>query len=120
MAHRTIAPDRWAEFLASFGRSHESWLVELRGPGDAPDRQVALRDLRVEEGDDEDDLRVVVCYGEYERPNELVLRGLRRVDVELVDGVEHGLELAGRAATLTLQLRTAIAPELVDDVLRRS
>lgn len=117
MTPRTIAPERWPELLASFARSHESWLVELSGPADAPDNHVALRDLRLEPGDEQGP-RVVVEYGERQRPCRLVLRGLRRVDVDLVDGVEHGLALAGCSATLTLQLRTTIAPELVDGLPR--
>jgi hypothetical protein len=123
---RDLPRPEWAEFLESFSRQHEGWLVRLETRrstgtrGEAPEAGGARRQQPLESvsylPDGGGSIRVVL--GDSAAPVGRTLAAPRRLRlIENETGAHEGLEFdADDGTSLSIRFRSAILPEMVDGV----
>jgi hypothetical protein len=116
-----IPSGEWNNFLQSFARRHESWLVVFEtaeGPArrSAQTGQLRLKSIAVEE--EGAGTKLIFIEGETEESVvSHVIRNPTRISVTQTDeGADESLLINTRSGSTRLRFRSAILPELVDGV----
>ena len=121
---REIPREEWVEFLDSFSRQHEGWLVTVEVLGEEIGAQVEAAELPLEgitaelKGSAEDSISITVGL----TPAERVTRNITAPTHVRIEQAENGadmalqIEAADEAMTL-VRLRSAMLPEMVDGVV---
>jgi Family of unknown function (DUF5335) len=121
---REIPREEWAEFLDSFSRQHEGWLVTIEVLGEEIGSQVEAEAKPLEgitaelKGGGKDSISINVGLN----PSEHVTHNITAPTHVRIEQAENGADMAlqieseGGATTL-LRLRSAMLPEMVDGVV---
>jgi hypothetical protein len=123
MKTQEIQKKEWTEFLDSFSRKHEGWLVrmEIFGPeigAQVEERELALKGITHEWNEKEGDTITIMTGA---KPNDHIthsIAGPTQVSLEKTDeGADAALAIkSGDGITTLLRFRSAILPEMVDAV----
>jgi hypothetical protein len=121
---REIPRDEWVEFLDSFSRQHEGWLVTVEVLGAEIGAQVEAQELPLQgitaelKGGDEDVISVILGGGSAERVTHNI-KGPTHVRIEQTkDGADMTLQIESDDGVATLvRFRSAILPEMVDGIV---
>ena|SRR5438270_7560212 len=121
---REIPRDEWAEFLETFSRQHEGWLVTVEVLGAEIGTQVEAEEKPLagitaeQKGGSENSISVTVGL----TPAERVTHNIQAPTQVRIEQTENGadmalqIESAGGVTTL-VRLRSAILPEMVDGIV---
>lgn len=121
---REIPRREWVEFLDSFSRQHEGWLVTVEVLGAEIGAQVEAQELPLQgitaelKGGDEDAISVILGGGATERVTHNIT-GPTHVRVEQTEeGADMTLQIeSGDGVTTLVRFRSAILPEMVDGIV---
>lgn len=121
---REIPREEWAEFLASFSRQHEGWLVTVEVLSEEIGAQVEVEGKPLEgitaELKDGGEDSISIAVGP--TPAERVAHNIQAPTHVRIEQAENGADMAlqieseGGATTL-VRLRSAMLPEMVDGVV---
>ncbi|HEY0323119.1 MAG TPA: DUF5335 family protein [Pyrinomonadaceae bacterium] len=121
---REIPREEWAEFLDSFSRQHEGWLVTVEVLGEEIGAQVEaegkpLGGITAELKDNGEDL-ISIIVGL--TPAESVTHNITAPTHVRIQQAENGADMAlqiesSDGATTLVRLRSAMLPEMVDGVV---
>src|SRR4051812_38059876 len=118
---REIPREEWGEFLDSFSRQHEGWLVTVEVLGEEIGAQVEAQGVPLEgitaelKGDGKDSISITVGL----KPSEHVTHNIQAPTHVRIEQAENGADIAlqiesSDAATTLLRLRSPMLPEMVD------
>jgi uncharacterized protein DUF5335 len=121
---REIPREEWAEFLDSFSRQHEGWLVTVEVLGEEIGAQVEAQGVPLEgitaelKGSRKDSISITVGLN----PSEHATHNIQAPTHVRIEQAENGADIAlqiesSDAATTLLRLRSAMLPEMVDGVV---
>jgi hypothetical protein len=121
---REIPRDEWAEFLDSFSRQHEGWLVTIEVLGTEIGAQVEAQGKPLEgitadlKGNREASISITVGMN----PAERVTHNITAPKQVRIEQAENGADMAlqiesAEGVTTLVRLRSAMLPEMVDGVV---
>ena len=121
---REIPREEWTEFLDSFSRQHEGWLVTIEVLGEELSAQVEAKALPLAGitaelmGSGEDSITITVGM----TPAERVTRHITAPTHVRIEQAENGADMAlqieaAAEATTLVRLRSAMLPEMVDGIV---
>jgi Family of unknown function (DUF5335) len=121
---REIPREEWAEFLDSFSRQHEGWLVTVEVLGEEIGAQVEAQGVPLEgitaelKDGGEDSISIIVGRIPAERVTHNI-QAPTHVRIEQTDnGADMALQIESEGgATTLLRLRSAMLPEMVDGIV---
>lgn len=121
---REIPREEWAEFLDSFSRQHEGWLVTVEVLGEEIGAQVEaevkpLEGITAELKDGGEDL-ISIIVGL--NPSEHVTHNIAAPTHVRIEQAENGADMAlqiesSEGTTTLVRLRSAMLPEMVDGIV---
>ena len=121
---REIPRDEWVEYLDSFSRQHEGWLVTVEVLGAEVGAQVEAQELPLQgvtaelKGGGEDAITVIVGGRGAERVTHTVTRPAHVRVEQSEDGADMTLQIESPDGAATLvRFRSAMLPEMVDGVV---
>ena len=120
---REIPRDEWAEYLDTFCRQHEGWLVRLEVLGAEVGARVEAKELPLqgvtaELKGGEDAITITVGREGPERVTHTVTRPAHVRVEQSEDGADMTLQIESADGLTTLvRLRSAVLPEMVDGVV---
>jgi hypothetical protein len=122
---REIPHDEWIEFLDSFSRQHEGWLVTVELFGADIGAQVEARELPLEgvtadlTGGGEDTISIALGKSAEEHVTHIITAPERVRLEQTTEGANAALQIesAGGVTTL-LRFRSAVLPEMVDGIVQ--
>jgi hypothetical protein len=120
---REIPRDEWVEFLDSFSRQHEGWMVTVEVFGAEIGAQVEAEELTLEgiTADLKDGENVIsVIVGK--RPTEHITHNIAQPTSIRIEQTEGGADMAlqiesGDGMTTLVRFRSAVLPEMVDGIV---
>ena len=123
MATREIKRDEWREFFDSFSKQHQGWLVTIEMLGADLGDQVEVRQLPLEgitvETSDGNETQIETIAGE--KPDSHISHTVtspKRIWLKRTDeGADEALEIESEENTVLLRFRSAVRPELVDEII---
>lgn len=105
-----IPRDQWKEFLRSFSGRHQGWLAQFEPSFDGESQ--SLKSISVESGE-----MILIETETHDTASTHLIRNPSRLCVDVTaEGAEAGLVVESSEGTAILRFRSAIPPELVDDV----
>jgi hypothetical protein len=121
---REIPREEWAEFLDSFSRQHEGWLVTVEVLGEEIGAQVEAKGKPLEgitaelKGGGDDSITITMGLA----PAEHVTHNITAPTHVRIEQAENGADMAlqiesAEGATTLVRLRSAMLPEMVDGVV---
>ena len=121
---REIPRNEWVEFLDSFSRQHEGWLVTVEVLGAEIGAQVEAQELPLQgitadlKGGGEDVISIILGGGATEHVTHSIT-GPTHVRIEQTeDGADMTLQIeSSDGVTTLLRFRSAVLPEMVDGVV---
>jgi Family of unknown function (DUF5335) len=121
---REIPRDEWVEFLDSFSRQHEGWLVTVEVLGSEIGAQVEAQELPLQgitaelKDGGEDAISVILGGGPTGHVTHSIT-GPTHVRIEQTeDGADMTLQIeSGDGVTTLVRFRSAILPEMVDGIV---
>ena len=120
MPTREIPRTEWAEFLTSFSRQHDGWLVTVELMGSEIGAQVEGHDVRLRgvsvAGDDErSDLAIMLETGHRGHLTHIVTAPTHIWIQQTAKGADEALQIESADGSRTLvRFRSAMLPEMVD------
>lgn len=123
MKTQEIPKTEWPQFLDSFTRKHQGWLVNLEIFGTEIGAQVEERQLALEgitaESDGMERNTIIITMGA--KPNDHITHSISQptgVSIEQTDeGADMALAIKGEdGTTALLRFRSAVMPEMVDAI----
>ena len=121
---REIPREEWAEFLDSFSRQHEGWLVTVEVLSEEIGAQVEAEAKPLEgitaelKGSGKDSISINVGLN----PSEHITHSIQAPTHVRIEQAENGADIAlqiesSDAATTLLRLRSPMLPEMVDGIV---
>jgi hypothetical protein len=121
---REIPRGEWAEFLDSFSRQHEGWLVTVEVLSTSIGAQVEAQELPLEgitaelKGGDEGMITIILGSGSRERVTHNITGPIHVRIEQTEEGADMALQIESSDGVTTLvRLRSAILPEMVDGIV---
>jgi hypothetical protein len=121
---REIPRDEWGEYLDSFSRQHEGWLVRLEVLGAEVGAQFEAKELPLQgvtaelKGEGSDAITIIVGRKGPERVTHTVARPAHVRVEQSEDGADMTLQIEAADGVATLvRFRAAVLPEMVDGVV---
>ena len=121
---REIPREEWLEFLDSFSRQHEGWLVTVEVLGEEIGAQVEAEEMMLEgvtadlKGLGEDVISIILSKGSQERITHNITRPTHIRIEQTEGGADMTLQIeSGDRVTTLLRFRSAVLPEMVDGVV---
>jgi hypothetical protein len=120
---REIPRDEWAEYLDSFSRQHEGWLVTVEVLGEEIGAQVeagemALAGITADLKGGGDVISIILGKGATERVTHNIARPTHVRIEQAESGADMALQIESADGTATLvRFRSAVLPEMVDGVV---
>ena len=121
---REIPRDEWAEYLDSFSRQHEGWLVTVEVSGAEVGAQVEAQELPLQgvtaelKAGGEDAISITVGREGTERVTHIVTRPAHIRVEQAEDGSDMTLQIeAADGVTTLIRFRAVVLPEMVDGVV---
>lgn len=121
---REIAREEWADFLDTFSRQHEGWLVTVEVMGTGIGAQVEAEEKPLEgitaelKGGGEDLISIIVGRTPEERVTHNITAPTHVRVEQAENGADMALQIETSGGTTTLvRLRSAMLPEMVDGVV---
>ena len=121
---REIPREKWADFLDSFSRQHEGWLVTVEVLGEEIGAQVEAKEKPLEgitaelKGGGEDSISIIVGR----TPAEHVTHNITAPTHVRIEQAENRADMAlqiesSEGVTTLVRLRSAMLPEMVDGII---
>jgi uncharacterized protein DUF5335 len=121
---REIPRDEWAEYLDTFSRQHEGWLVTVEVLGEEIGAQVeawemALAGITADlKGEGSDVISIILGKGSTERITHNIARPTHVRIEQAESGADMALQIEAADGVATLvRFRSAVLPEMVDGVV---
>jgi Family of unknown function (DUF5335) len=121
---REIPREEWVEFLDSFSRQHEGWLVTVEVLGEEIGAQVEAEEMMLEgvtadlKGVGEDVISIILGNGSQERITHNITQPTHVRIEQTEGGADMALQIeSGDRVTTLLSFRSAVLPEMVDGVV---
>jgi hypothetical protein len=121
---REILREGWADFLDTFSRQHEGWLVTVEVLGAEIGAQVEAEEKPLEgisaelKSGGEDSISIIVGRTPAERVTHNITAPTHVRIEQAENGVDMALQIESSGGTTTLvRLRSAMLPEMVDGVV---
>jgi len=121
---REILRDEWVEYLDSFSRQHEGWLVTVEVFGADIGAQVEAQELPLQgitaelKGGGEDAITVILGGKGAERVAHSIAQPTHVRVEQTAEGANMALQIeSGGGITTLVRFRSALLPEMVDGVV---
>ena len=121
---REIPRDEWAEFLDSFSRQHEGWLVTVEVLGAEIGAQVEARELPLEgitaelKAGGEGVITIILVGGSREHVTHNIPQPTHVRIEQTESGADMTLQIeSSRGVTTLVRFRSAMLPEMVDGIV---
>jgi hypothetical protein len=120
---REIPRDEWVEFLDSFSRQHEGWLVTVEVFGAEIGAQVeaeemALEGITADLKGGEDAISIILGKRSAEHVTHNITQPTHVRIEQAENGADMALQIESRVGVTTLvRLRSAMLPEMVDGIV---
>jgi hypothetical protein len=113
---RLIPREEWPDFFESFSHRHENWLVYMETFDRETSDQTGSRTLHLRSITTEGQMIVIVGEDDFNEVSQLVRTPSRVLLTQSNAGADEGIEIDSDNSLLVLRFRSAILPEVVDDV----
>jgi hypothetical protein len=121
---REIPRDEWVEFLDSFSRQHEGWLVTVEVLGAEIGAQVEAEEMALEritadlKGGGEDAISIILGKRSAGHVTHNITQPTHVRIEQAESGADMALQIESRGGVTTLvRLRSAMLPEMVDGIV---